>query len=574
MRKSPRYAAAALCGLISYVAIANSLPSSIVMWQGYDDALFIRLGMHIANGEWLGPYDQLTLVKGPIYPIFLAAASMTGVSYSTVQFVFYYASCLYFSTVIGRVTDSPKWVPLLIFASALLCPAAYVSGTVIREFFYGSLTLLLVALWLDLLFINQHPQRKILTALSAGAIFGSYWLTREEGVWIVPFVVIAVLGASASVNGFKAKGVITGAWPSLLAVVIGCASVFGAIGVLNFMHYGRFVTVEMKDSSFQKAMRALQRVGGVYGQPYIPVPRQARLLIYNESPSFAKLRNYLDPPGSQEARSSFCKEITGYSCEDIPGSWFMWGVRDAAAKAGMHNSAAESASYYDAVGSEVEAACKNGRLICTKWDLGLIPHITAGQLANLPGTIMRGFAQLVYWPPPSFERGPSSIETADSADAIEFLNRPYRTPVLNGASHDTSIRILTRKAWTSMLDSTTSIIRILVFGGALSILITLTIYHDAWKTRITVLIGALTSVVLARVVILALVDVSSFPSGYHYRLAAADPLMTASAVLAIFLCTTYLFGRFGKAGARHELLLRSHHGLRCIGHVLRKILIR
>ena len=41
---------------------------------GHDDRLFIELAQHLIRGEWLGPYNELTLAKGPFYSLFIAAA--------------------------------------------------------------------------------------------------------------------------------------------------------------------------------------------------------------------------------------------------------------------------------------------------------------------------------------------------------------------------------------------------------------------------------------------------------------------------------------------------------------------
>ncbi len=34
----------------------------------HDDRLFADLAAHLINGDWLGPYNQFTLAKGPCSP--------------------------------------------------------------------------------------------------------------------------------------------------------------------------------------------------------------------------------------------------------------------------------------------------------------------------------------------------------------------------------------------------------------------------------------------------------------------------------------------------------------------------
>ena len=55
----------------------------------HDDQLFVKLAAHIINGEWLGPYDQFTLAKGPIFPLFIAATFWIGLPLIFAKQLFY-----------------------------------------------------------------------------------------------------------------------------------------------------------------------------------------------------------------------------------------------------------------------------------------------------------------------------------------------------------------------------------------------------------------------------------------------------------------------------------------------------
>ena len=59
----------------------------LVSWQdlighgtaGHDDFLFLRLAASIAEGEWLGVYDNLTLIKGPFYALWMVFLYKLGI---------------------------------------------------------------------------------------------------------------------------------------------------------------------------------------------------------------------------------------------------------------------------------------------------------------------------------------------------------------------------------------------------------------------------------------------------------------------------------------------------------------
>src|SRR5215471_1891840 len=60
---------------VIYIVTLVSAPIGVMTGFAHDDGLYIKLGAYLARGMWLGPFDQFTLMKGPGYPVFLAAAN-------------------------------------------------------------------------------------------------------------------------------------------------------------------------------------------------------------------------------------------------------------------------------------------------------------------------------------------------------------------------------------------------------------------------------------------------------------------------------------------------------------------
>ena len=334
---------------VLYIVFTSSLPMSVVMWQGFDDALFIRLGRHIANGQWLGPYTELTLFKGPIYPISLAVASSTGLPIDIAQYSFFFLCSVYAISVFSRICNASTSVKFILLGVCLLCPTNYILHRVTREFFYTGLTLVTLSSLVHVLFLAR--QRPLVWLGSwAGFLLAVFWLTREEGLWIVPTCSVLFIGAIVRPTWKDTVIRIRLLAPGLASLVVGIIGTIGIIGAINTYYYGRFVIVEMKSAEFQRAMIALQRVGATYHKPFLPVPRAARDAMYTASPSFALLRPFLDPPNKKSPWEGACTLIEG-TCGDLPGGWFMWALRDAAAKAGMHQSAKTAATYYETSGN-------------------------------------------------------------------------------------------------------------------------------------------------------------------------------------------------------------------------------
>ena len=52
---------------------------------GHDDQLFVKLADSLVSGQWLGPYDQLTLAKGPLYSLWIALVFLIGLPLGLAQ---------------------------------------------------------------------------------------------------------------------------------------------------------------------------------------------------------------------------------------------------------------------------------------------------------------------------------------------------------------------------------------------------------------------------------------------------------------------------------------------------------
>jgi hypothetical protein len=68
----------------------------LVPYTPHDDLLYLRLSHFVLIGEWLGPYNNLTLVKGPFYPIWIAATTLSGIPLFIAQHLLYILACYIF----------------------------------------------------------------------------------------------------------------------------------------------------------------------------------------------------------------------------------------------------------------------------------------------------------------------------------------------------------------------------------------------------------------------------------------------------------------------------------------------
>ncbi len=108
--------------IVGYLVVATHTPLTIYPGAMHDDGLFIKLGMYLAEGQWLGPFSQFTLMKGPGYPAFLAVAHWLGISVTLAHALFHCLAVTVFTVVLHRFVKS------YLLSGLNFCPSALPPG--------------------------------------------------------------------------------------------------------------------------------------------------------------------------------------------------------------------------------------------------------------------------------------------------------------------------------------------------------------------------------------------------------------------------------------------------------------
>ncbi len=375
------------------VALA-ALKLWLVAWQDvgaegsarFDDALFIQLAQHFQAGDWLGPYNERTLIKGPVYPLWIAVTASLGLPLLTAQHLLHAAAAAAIAFALRRVVPN-SWARLALFVALLLDPATYeITATrVTREGLYTPLAMLVVAGLIEIAGRKAvRASRLAGWSVALGLCIGAYWLTREEGPWLVPAIAILIAYAALGLTRAGAKSKAAAA--VLAPAVVACACI-ALVAALNYRHYGVATVVELKSGWFTGAYGALARVGPDHYVNLVPVPKPSRELAYSASPAFAELRLYLDgEPGAAPGPDDFTLSRFG----DMTGTWFIWALRDAAAAAGHHKTLGEARDYYRRLANEIDAACEAGAIPCGPPRASLAPPWRSDYL----GASVRGLGKM------------------------------------------------------------------------------------------------------------------------------------------------------------------------------------
>ncbi len=500
---------------------------------GYDERLFLWRAGDLTSGGWLGAYGNLTLVKGPFYPMFIAANFALGVPLFLAQHVLYAAACFLFAAAL-RPALPGALARLAVFAVLLFNPASFADqpGTrVVREGIYPALTLLVLAAAVGGLLRLEDGRTRANRRwwFLLGAALAAYALCREERIWLVPSLGVLVVGALARRPPWRSA-----AGGALVASAL-FAAIVGAVVAKNASRYGVAVTNDVTEGSFPAAYAALLRVEHRAWRRYVPLPAEARRRIYAASPSFAELAPFLEGEVGRSWTFSSC-EGAGV-CDDIAGGWLLWALRDAACRAGRCSSGEGAERYWRALAGEVRRACRDGRLTCGRGGWGLLPPWQPKYAAPLRDALVRGAVLLMRFG--EIRARPSdSVGPEESLSDFRDLTRSRLAPGAMGPAGPLPRQARLDARRIAILEGIAGLYRALsaplAWAAAIAFLVALGRSVRARRIPdLAVVAAALMLGAVVRVALLALIDATSFPAVNLLYLSPAHPLLLGFVAIAL-----------------------------------------
>lgn len=423
---------ALLALLLAAAALRFFLIVNLPVWLGHtlvqEDQLYLRLAKSLASGHWLGPYDQLTLMRGPGYPAFLALSSLSGLPVSATHALFQIAAMTVAAWAVYRLTES-RALAAVAFLVLAFDPAGFLPDmqrAISGQISWGQ-ALIVFSLAAVLVYAPPRQQRKAIAAsVLLGAIFAWTWLTHDGGGPLLFGLALLAAGAAYIHRSERAE------LAALVRNATAAAATFLAVMVLvmsaNLAFYGTFTAVEAREPNFKAALTALADIDAGQSVRYVPVTAAARAQAANVSPSFRPLSGPLADGQLISKWSGVACIAYEQTCGDIFGGSLQWALRDAAAMNGAFESPQKAARTYGQIAAEIAAACADGRLKCLRrWPPGL-PALTAAQWASFPAALQQAAKEIAFLDPgdvtavpPTLGRlGPRKLEAYSA-----FLNHPY-----------------------------------------------------------------------------------------------------------------------------------------------------
>lgn len=340
----------------------------------HDDQHYLTQAESLLQLDWLGPFNSLTLIKGPFFPIWIAGCFRLGIPLLLAQHLLYIAAVFLLVHALRRWIYS-RGVRLIFFAWLLFNPSTFQVLRVLRDGIYCSEILLIIACAVGLSASWNAPlKRAYAWGTGLGLSLVAFWLTREEGVWFVPSVALLIGTATRMVWKHAAEQRRWRLTACALPLLIWGAGLL-TVSMVNWIQYGMFTVVELKSPAFVRAYAALVRVKPAEFRRYLPVPKETRERIYEVSPAFAELRPYLEGRLGQDW-ASYSQYFTGLdpASNEIASTWFLFALRDAVEQAGYYTNSFTAMNFYKRLALEINSACEEGRLQNWPLRLTLLPR--------------------------------------------------------------------------------------------------------------------------------------------------------------------------------------------------------
>jgi len=366
---------------IVYISLCLKLPVSIYTTANYDDALFWNNASSILRGNWLGDYNDLTLIKGVGFPLFLALNYLIGFPISLSTSVFFLLSIILFLYYLKKYYNINKVILFSILILLLFQPY-YLPGRVIRDNIYPALTLLFITGFINLYNFDKFISGKYSISLF-GVAGGFLLLTREEGIWVFPALIFLLIFKSIAI--FNNKIIFK---KFLIQTTIFLFSIYVPIGIvstINYFKYGQFIATEsfIAKGPYTDTLKILNSIESGPEIPHIPVSYAKRSEAYKVSPSFLKLKDYFERDGRWWTQPG-C-DIYPDTCGDFAGGWFMFALRAAVTRSGYYTSPKDADNFYRQIYIEISDACSKGVISCHATKIPFMPRLTKEQWAEIPG---------------------------------------------------------------------------------------------------------------------------------------------------------------------------------------------
>ena len=356
------FLAMVLFGVLKEFLVYN-LPIMAVPKGIHDDWIMVHMADALRSGQWLGEYNDLTLTKGMFFPLYLAVLNFLRLSYLSVSALLYTVSCMIFVYAL-RPLLKKYWACFTLYLVLLWNPVSY-SVQAFQRVYRNSISYIqvllifggLLALWLR----RKEPVKKqILWLLIAAVGMVTFFYTREDAIWVEPFLLVFLLVYLGTMFFSWKKEHRREYVGKAVLVLLPFLSIWGAgqlIAQENDNHYNIRLTNELQKGGFAEMYKSMMAVKPEEDIPGVTMTREKIARMCDECPTLEKLEPYI-----QSSRLYWAGSGENEKDWEVRDGWVFWIFRTALAQAGYYTDGETVNQVCLQIRDELEAAMDEGRL--------------------------------------------------------------------------------------------------------------------------------------------------------------------------------------------------------------------
>jgi hypothetical protein len=384
-------------------------PFHILTWLAVDDGLYVRQADGFLNwlqgssGKWLGSFDCYLLAKTPFYGIWLAFLHLLGLPLRVGEFLLMLAGGFLFRRAVRPIRELRLWEFLVVLFLLLGNPYLPEDFRLARLGLQNALTNLCLVATLGLSLRAQAVAKERLGwGLLTGFFFSLAYLNREDATWLMVAIfmafVIQWLASSLAWRGGDAT------WRSkarseafvLMFFAAGALSPILAVCSLNKAHYGAFITTFRRSPALTGLYQRLTSLEPSGHQPYVPIARATRLKAYDLSPTFAKMKPFLEGKEGYWYAGNEHSALNGRSPADQEFfvSYFEFSLPWAAEKMGA-KTAGEIEAIFRTIDRELTAAVREKKIVAGASGPAILAASVAGDFRRIASAVWLSLSSLL-----------------------------------------------------------------------------------------------------------------------------------------------------------------------------------
>jgi hypothetical protein len=329
-----------------------------------DDWHYVAKALSIARLDWLGTYNETTLVKRPLFSLVLAIPYLLHIPYSLFLYSLVFITTAFLALSVQKIGLS-KWLAVGFFLCLLFLPTFVdrESMRVVRDPVFICVQLLILGLVFQIMGtprIQENRRRRRFLFACFFSLLALHAGMREEAVIFYPGLLAILLYYVRTLSNFTSRMRWVYGLRIFLAGIIAFQGSLFAIRVMNFAYYRVFILDEHEEGDFPEAMAALASVRkpGSTSRTLIAAPERKEL--NSKSPLFRKIGWILDVP--DDLTPPDC--VVSSECENNDYSHSIFGMRTSTFPSLQFQSAREAQQFYRDLRSEIVTLCESKQIPC------------------------------------------------------------------------------------------------------------------------------------------------------------------------------------------------------------------